>query len=99
MGMYDTFVANCPSCGSEQDVQTKLFTNSLSEYRVGDPVPAQDEQYLRLKYDCLDCEKPLIAEFDMKEFPHRFKGFVNVSTQDSLHIKVEEPWGQFRKEM
>jgi hypothetical protein len=69
MGMYDTFVGRCPSCGRDFEIQTKLFSDTMRTIGVGDLIVGGVADVrllysrLRLKGTCGNCESPIVASF------------------------------------
>lgn len=71
MGMFDTFVADCPHCYKEQKIQSKSFVCRLRYFEIGDWVTGAWQPNLEFEEECNDCDSKIT--FIIRE--GRFVGF------------------------
>jgi len=50
MGLYDTLEFNCPGCGRQLHLQTKVFDRNLRSFKIGSRVSIDDEDMRFLMY-------------------------------------------------
>jgi len=101
MGAFDTFVVNCPNCGDQMVIQTKLFENEMTNICPGatlsNPVTGEVDDFMIITKD--GCEKcghtpGLIfigGEFKTAVSP---KYAENIFKRSYMVIN-EHPWGTY----
>lgn len=68
MGMFDTFIVQCPFCKIDVEEQTKSGPCCLDVFRFSDPdLPVWVMQdFDGLEIECYNCEKRFIIRFDFQ---------------------------------
>lgn len=62
MGVYDTFVYNCPHCGKETSSQTKLGDCGMVCLRIGDKFPVNGKLQMKEFCEHCGCDNCVIVE-------------------------------------
>jgi hypothetical protein len=65
MGLFDTFIAHCPCCGTKVKIQSKLFDYELAEFKPGDKVAVNNLNYTP---GTTDSDDFTTVEFKTNEF-------------------------------
>jgi predicted RNA-binding Zn-ribbon protein involved in translation (DUF1610 family) len=89
MGMYDTFIYNCPFCGIETDTQTKLGEQCLDYWRLGDETTIEPGSY-RAKDPCTNCGQYSVFRVSAD------KKLTNISKEAEPDSKQEVLFGTLR---
>lgn len=94
MGLFDTFVAPCPTCKQQTETQTKLFDCHLRVIKPEDPVSVESPDYFQslvqnfqAKTPCHLCHNPMTVQIENG----KFKGFTTATPEG-----VESSFGDFR---
>ena len=82
MGMHDTFVYNCPSCGSLAESQTKLGFCIMNTLVIGDEFPR--DGIILMKEPCDSCKTKNVVIIK--------NGRIKSFRKETYAIIKEEPW-------
>ena len=87
MGMYDTFVYDCPNCGKGTESQTKLGICMLDVLEIGSVFPMDGK--ILMKNDCNKCKNQNMVIVE--------DGIIMAFANGDKAVYEESSWGEFGK--
>lgn len=89
MGLFDTFVYECPYCNTETESQTKAFECGLARLSIGDKIDKSTSLKLLMKNPCHSCNRNATAIIS--------DGMVIAFKKSEFATKEEKQWGEINE--